>query len=101
MDGEAIMRISRLNNSIGMLVGTACLVLFGNSVAAADVSASLPNGFVVMDANDPPSHEALSVVKVFWRAERFSLTEVLVHLGFHFRRPLSGVASGVSGLSVS
>lgn len=31
----------------------------------------------------------------------FSLTEVLVHLGFHFRRPLFGVASGVSGLSVS
>jgi len=43
----------------------------------------------------------LSVVRVFWRAERFSLTEALVHLGFHFRQPLSGVASGVSGLSVS
>jgi hypothetical protein len=31
----------------------------------------------------------------------FLLTEALVHLGFHFRRPLSGIASDGFGLSVS
>ena len=44
---------------------------------------------------------AVSVVRVFWRAERFLLTEALVHHWVHFRRQLSDAASGVSGLSVS
>lgn len=52
------MWISNLKKSIGMLLGTACLGLLGSAAAAADVSASLPNAFVVMDANNPPSHES-------------------------------------------